>query len=192
MDSRLQDVGRRVKELKDICEFTSQDVADELQISVEEYEEYERTGDFPIGVLFGLEKLFRVEFSELVTGNRAILNTYQVIRRGHGHPIERKDGAYRYKDLAYNFKGKIMQPSIVTLEPNEPDTKISSHKGQEFNLVTKGSIMVIWDNAEIVLNEGDSIYFDSDKPHLQKCYGDKEARFLAVIADGREEKNVTR
>jgi quercetin dioxygenase-like cupin family protein/DNA-binding XRE family transcriptional regulator len=183
MNERLQDVANRVKELKEICEYSSEDIAKELGISVAEYEEYEKTGDFPIGVLFGLEKIFRVDFNEILTGNHAILNTYQVVRRGHGHPVERGDGSYRYKDLAYNFQNKIMQPSIVTIEPNEQATRISQHKGHEFNLVTKGSIVIVLNGTEIILNEGDSIYFNSSLPHTQKCNGDSESRFLAVIAE---------
>lgn len=184
MEQKIKEVAARVIELREICEYTTEDLAHQLGMETSVYEEYEKTGDFPIGVIFGLEKVFRVDFTEILTGNRPILETYQVVRRGHGHPIERGNGSYRYKDLAYNFKDKIMQPTIVTLSPSDDVTKTSSHKGQEFNLVTKGSIIININGTDIALQEGDSVYFNSQLPHYQKCNGEEEARFLAVIAEG--------
>ena len=61
--------------------------------------------------------------------------------------------------------------------PRNPGT------GQEFNLVLKGSIIVTFEDKEIVLNEGDSIYFNPTYPHGQRCNGDTKARFLTMIAE---------
>lgn len=41
--------------------------------------------------------------------------------------------------------------------------------------------MVCIDGHEIVLNEGDSLYFDSSYSHGMKALNDKTAKFLAVI-----------
>jgi quercetin dioxygenase-like cupin family protein len=37
------------------------------------------------------------------------------------------------------------------------------------------------DGKEIVLEEGDSIYFDATKPHGMKALNNEKARFLAII-----------
>ena len=58
-----------------------------------------------------------------------------------------------------------------------------AHSGQEFNLVLEGSVAVVFDGKELILNEGDSIYFNPTHPHGQKCHGDKKARFLTMIAE---------
>ncbi|MDQ1276724.1 MAG: hypothetical protein QG610_2302, partial [Euryarchaeota archaeon] len=72
---------------------------------------------------------------------------------------------------------------IVTVEPKpegaKPDT--NAHPGQEFNYVLEGSLKVYIHNNEIVLNEGDSIYFDSNYQHAMKAMNGKPAKFLAVI-----------
>ena len=76
-----------------------------------------------------------------------------------------------------------MQPLLVTLEPSDDPAKLVSHSGQEFNYVIEGSIAVVFDDREIILNEGDSIYFNPTYLHGQRCVGDKKARFLTMIAE---------
>ena len=46
-----------------------------------------------------------------------------------------------------------------------------SHGGQEFNYVVDGSITLVFQDREIVLNAGDSIYFNPNYPHGQRCNG---------------------
>ncbi len=76
-----------------------------------------------------------------------------------------------------------MQPLLVTLDPSDKPADLVAHSGQEFNLVLEGSIVVVFDGKELILNEGDSIYFNPTYPHGQKCYGDQKARFLTMIAE---------
>ena len=76
-----------------------------------------------------------------------------------------------------------MQPLLVTLEPSDEPAKLVTHSGQEFNLVLKGTVAVVFEDREIILNEGDSIYFNPTYPHGQRCAGDTKARFLTMIAE---------
>ena len=57
--------------------------------------------------------------------------------------------------------------------------KLITHKGQEFNLVLEGTVIVTLGDKEFVsVNAGDSIYFNPTIPHGQRCGGDVKARFL--------------
>ena len=76
-----------------------------------------------------------------------------------------------------------MQPLLVTIEPSDEPAKLVKHSGQEFNLVLKGTVAVVFEDQEIILNEGDSIYFNPTFAHGQRCVGDSKARFLTVIAE---------
>ena len=58
-----------------------------------------------------------------------------------------------------------------------------SHGGQEFNYVVDGSITLVFQDREIVLNAGDSIYFNPNYPHGQRCNGDAPATFITIIAE---------
>jgi mannose-6-phosphate isomerase-like protein (cupin superfamily) len=45
----------------------------------------------------------------------------------------------------------------------------------------EGSMKVVIDGKELILEEGDSLYFDSSKPHGMQALNGKNAKFLAII-----------
>jgi mannose-6-phosphate isomerase-like protein (cupin superfamily) len=76
-----------------------------------------------------------------------------------------------------------MQPLLVTLDPSDEPAELVTHRGQEFNLVVKGTVVITYDDHELVLEEGDSIYFNPTHPHGQKCGGSEPAQFVTVIVE---------
>ena len=86
---------------------------------------------------------FGVEFTEILTGTAAKLDTYQVVRWGEGREVDRYPG-YHFEDLAWRYTGKIMQPLLVVLDPSDEPAKLVTHTGQEFNLVIEGTVVVTW------------------------------------------------
>lgn len=183
MDEELRELAERIKGLRDACGYTEQEVADEVGIDVETYKGYEESAaNVPISVIYSLAKFYKVDFSEIMTGTSAKLRTYQVVRKGEGQNADRYPG-YKFENLAYRFTKKIMQPFIVTLDPSDKPADLVTHKGEEFNLVLSGSVVVVFDDTEIILNTGDSIYFNPTYKHGQKCYGNEPATFLTMIAE---------
>ena len=178
----INEIAARIRELREVCDYSQEQLAKELGLETEQYAGYEQNGDFPISVIYEIANKFKVDFNELITGEPSRIDTYQVVRRGHGKSVSRFPG-YRFKDLAFRYADKIMQPLLVTLEPSDEPAKLVTHTGQEFNLVLKGSIAVVFEDKEIILNEGDSIYFDPTHLHGQRCAGDTKARFLTMIAE---------
>jgi uncharacterized cupin superfamily protein len=59
------------------------------------------------------------------------------------------------------------------------------HAGEEFDFVIEGKIKYIINNREYVLEEGDSIYFDSSMKHRVEALGNKPALTLSVHASRR-------
>lgn len=179
----IREIAMRIRELREICDYTEADIAKELGISEELYKQYEANGqDIPINVIYQLSKLYKVDFSELITGVSAKLKTYQVVRGGEGQKADRYPG-YVFRDLSYHYANEIMQPFLVTLDPSDKKADLVSHKGEEFNLVLEGTVVVTFGDQDIVLEKGDSIYFNPNYPHGQRCGGDKPATFLTMIAE---------
>lgn len=185
MPNELTEIAARIRELRDVCGYTADELADELRVDRVTYSEYETDGNFPISVIYEIANKFKVDFNELVTGEESRLDSYQVIRRGHGRAVSRFTG-YRYKDLAFKMKHKIMQPLLVTLDPSDKPASLVTHPGEEFNLVLKGTVAVTINDKTIILEEGDSIYFNSSLPHGQKCAGNDKARFVTIISERNE------
>jgi transcriptional regulator with XRE-family HTH domain len=183
MTTEFEQIGLRIKGLREACDITREEVADELGVSHRTYAAYEETGaDIPISALFHIANKFGVDLTEILTGTDARLDTYQVVRAGKGRTVDRYPG-YNYRDLAWRFTGKIMQPLFVTLDPTDDPAELVTHEGQEFNIVLSGTIALTFDDKELVLEAGDTIYFDPTHPHGQKCAGNVPAVFVTVISE---------
>lgn len=181
--NNINEIGARLRELRESCDYSVEQLASELNISAETYAGYEENGkDIPISLIYEIANKFRVDFAEIVTGTPARLDTYHIVKRGHGKVINRNP-EYHFEDLAYKYFGKVMQPLLVTLEPTDAPAKPITHNGQEFNMVLEGTVIVTYDNEEFTLNPGDTIYFNATRPHGQRCGSTTKARFLTVIAE---------
>ena len=177
------EIGARLRELREVSDYTIEELAAELRLSPEVYASYEENGkDVPISVIYEIANKFKVDFTEIVTGQSAKLETYHLIRRGGGKVINRNP-EYHFEDLAYRYANKVMQPLLVTLEPTDAVAKLITHSGQEFNLVLEGTVVVTLGDKEFEMKAGDSIYFNPTIPHGQRCGSDVKARFLTVIAE---------
>lgn len=181
--SEINEIGARLRELREASDYTAEQLAAELHLNVDTYLSYEENGkDIPISVIYEVANKFGVDFTEIVTGIPAKLDSYHIVRRGKGKVVNRNP-EYYFEDLAYRYYGKVMQPLLVTLEPTDTPAGLITHSGQEFNLVLEGTVIVHYDGEEFTLKAGDSIYFNPTKPHGQRCGGDVKARFLTVIAE---------
>ena len=183
MDQQYQMISERIRELREIFDLTEEEMANDTGVDVSTYKEYEASGkNIPISVLYHIAQKFGVDLSEILTGEPARISTMQVCRRGKGQTIDRYPG-YMFESLAPRFKGKVMEPLLVTLIPGEPVAALVTHGGQEFNLVLEGEVVITYDDKEYVLSEGDAAYFDPTHPHGQKAIGRDKARFLTVIIE---------
>ncbi len=179
----MHEIAQRISGLRDACGYTQEELADELGLDRAVYAAYEENGeDIPISVIFQIANKFGVDFTEILTGNAAKLDTYHVVKAGQGKSVRRYEG-YNYQDLAWRYTHKIMQPLLVTLDPSDEPAALVTHVGQEFNYVVEGTVILVFDDREITLNKGDSIYFNPTHPHGQKCGGDVPATFLTMIAE---------
>lgn len=183
MSNDFSEISARLRELREVSDYTVEQLAEELSIDPEVYRGYEETGeDIPISVIYAVANKFHVDFTEIVTGIPAKLDSYHIVRRGKGRVVNRNP-EYYFEDLAYRYYGKVMQPLLVTLEPTDEPAGLITHSGQEFNMVLEGTVILNYDGEEFTLNPGDSIYFNPTRPHGQKCGGTEKARFLTMIAE---------
>jgi quercetin dioxygenase-like cupin family protein len=182
MSEQILLIAARMRELREISGYTVEQVASMLNVPVNEYLEYESGNqDIPIGFLNEFANRFSVDLTELLTGNSPKLTRYSLVRNGKGISVVRR-APYKYQSLAYNFINKKAEPFLVTVLPGKTaSVSMNSHPGQEFNYVVKGTLMIVIDGKEFVLNKGDSLYFDSTLPHGMKALDNEPAEFLAII-----------
>lgn len=183
MTEHILEIAQRLRELREICDFTQEELAEAAGIPVEKYAKYENgEKDLPISVLLEVCEKCGVEPGILLTGEEPKLHEFCVTRAGRGKGIDRRKD-YRYQSLAYNFSSKKIDPFYVTAGPVPSGTPLvlNSHEGQEFDYVLRGTLQMQVNGKEVVLHEGDSIYFNSSYPHGMQAVGTEEAVFLAMV-----------
>jgi mannose-6-phosphate isomerase-like protein (cupin superfamily) len=181
MNEQIKQIAERLRGLRDALELPVEEFAKVCNIPVEEYTQYENgEKDIPVGILHCISQQYNVELTALMFGEDPHMRSYYLTRKGQGVAMERTK-AYKYQSLAAGFINRKADPFIVTVEPKDDPIHLNMHAGQEFNLVLEGRMLFSMNGKELILNEGDSLYFDSGIPHGMKALDGHTVKFLAVI-----------
>jgi transcriptional regulator with XRE-family HTH domain len=182
MGETIKQIAQRLKGLRESLDFSLEEFAQKLGVNLYDYEKYESgESDIPMSVLCIVAQKLGVELTSLISGEDAHMSSYFVTRKDKGMSVERFK-AYRYQSLAGGFKNPKAEPFLVTVEPQkESAQRLNTHPTQEFNMVIEGRLLFQIAGKELILEEGDSIYFDASKPHGMKALDEKPVKFLAII-----------
>ena len=171
----IQSIATRLRGLREALELTQEEVAASCNLPVGQYREMESgTADFSVNVLQTISRHYGISLDVLMFGEEPKMNAYFITRAGKGVSVERQK-AYKYEALAAGFRDRKIDPFIVTVEPAADDAPM------HLNYVLEGRLLIGLNGKEIVLNTGDSLYFDSGLPHGMKALDGKTVRFLAII-----------
>jgi len=189
---KLQEVAKRIKEMREIFAFSVEEMAQKTDVSVAEYLMYEEgKQDFPFSFIHKCSLAFGIGITNLLEGKSAKLSSYTITRKGKGQQTAKEDGI-EIANLAPLFRKKIAEPYYVKYEYNEElqnkPIHLSTHSGQEFDIVMSGKLKVQVGNNVEYLEEGDSIYYNSSTPHGMIAVDGKECVFVAVVLPGEEGK----
>jgi len=182
MQEKIREIAVRIREMRELRNCTKEEMASYLGLEANAYDRYDSgEDDIPASVLYGIAQKLEIDMGTLLTGDNPRMNVFTVTRRGQGVRVERRKD-YGYQNLAANFMHKKGEFFLVTVEPKETsDPHLNSHPGQEFDYVLEGRIKVFIHNNELLLDAGDSIYFDSSHPHAMEALDGRPAKFMAVI-----------
>ena len=183
MNKQIEQIAERIHGLRDSMDYSVEEMATICETSVADYEKYESgKSDIPMSFICHLASKFNINPSELISGTEAYMSTYFLTRKGKGASVERTK-AYKYQALANGFRNAKADPFEVTVEPNNDEIHLNCHAGQEFNMILEGQMQLRIGNSDLILNEGDSIYFDATQPHGMKALNNQKVRFLAIIVE---------
>ena len=191
----LFEVANRIREMRDICGFSEKEMAEKTDVSVEEYCRYESGNlDLPFSFIHKCALAFGLGITDLLEGQSSVLSSYTVTRKGQGQETAKEDGI-NIAHLAPKFRNKIAEPYWVRYEydpaqENKP-MHLATHSGQEFDLVISGKLKVQIGNHTEILEEGDSIYYNSSTPHGMMAVDGKDCVFCAVVLPGEATKEET-
>ena len=192
--SPLMEIALRIREMRRITGFTEKEMAEKTGVTEAEYRSYETgTVDLPFTFLHKCSLAFGLELTDLLEGQSAKLSSYSVTRRGCGLITAAEDGI-TIRNMAALFRQKLATPYWVTYQYSEElqhqPIHTTTHGGQEFDLVLKGSMRVRVGDHEETLHEGDSIFYKSSTPHGMIAVDGADCTFLAMIMASTEEEQA--
>ena len=195
IDKQIKAMAGRIAALREIEGYSAEYMAEQTGISVAEYLDCEAgRADLTFAFLFRCASALGIDVTEIIEGTAPRLKSYTLTRKGRGQRIEQAHGM-TYYNIAHSFANRTSNPLYVHCEYSEKAESspiaVTTHAGQECDIVIKGRLKVQVGEHTEILEEGDSIYYDSSTPHGMIAIGGEDCYFYAIVLlpDGNQDEN---
>lgn len=181
-------VGEKIKSLRQGKSITVEELAQRSGLAVEQIERIENNIDLPsLAPLIKIARVLGVRLGTFLDDSDE--TGPAVCRKGETKDaISFSNNAIQsrrhmvYHSLAKSKTDRHMEPFIIEVSPfRETDFILSSHEGEEFIMVMEGTMEISYGKKKYILEEGDSIYYDSIVPHHVHAFEGQPAKILAVV-----------
>lgn len=188
IDLKIKEMAQRIRELRLIEGYSPEEMAEKTDVSPAEYLKCENgEADLNFAFIYRCAAALRVNVTDIIEGFSPNLKSYTVTRAGMGQQIAKAHGMI-YHNMAYAFKNRIAEPLYVISsydpEAQNKDIELTTHDGQECDIVIEGNLMVQVGEHKEVLGPGDSIYYNSSTPHGMIAVNGKDCKFYAIVLRG--------
>ena len=191
LDLKIKEMAARIRELRELEGKTISEMAAFTDVSEDEYIACESgEQDLNFAFIYRVSQALNVNVTEIIEGISPNLKSYTVTRKGLGQKVSQAHGM-TYYNLAYAFQNRIAEPLYVKSKYN-PDKQnkpmeLTTHDGQEIDIVIEGKLMVQVGDHKEILGPGDTIYFDSNTPHGEMAVGEQDCIFYAIVLNPKGE-----
>ncbi len=185
LESKISEVAKRMRSVREDVGLTDLEMAQKMDIDVAEYRLMESgEKDFNFTFIYKFAQVCGIDISDILEGESPSLTEYTVTRKGEGMPILRREG-FEYYNLAPMFKNKLAEPFHVIIPYSEErltqPMHLGTHKGQEIDIVIKGTMKIQLGSRTEVLHAGDTIFYDSSTPHDEIAIGGEDCEIYAIV-----------
>ena len=182
-------IGEKIKSLRTAKEISIEELAERSGLAIEQIRRIEENIDIPsLAPLIKIARTLGVRLGTFLDDQ--INETGAVICR-HGEEddtISFSNNAVdarqhlHYHSLSRSKTDRHMEPFVIDIDSNQDkEFQLSAHEGEEFIMVLKGTLEINYGKQTYLLEEGDTIYYDSIVPHHVHAFEGQAARILAVI-----------
>ena len=183
-------IGAKIKNIRESKQLSIEEVAERSGLGIEQIERIEGNLDFPslaplikiarvLGVRLGTFLDDQAELGPVVCRKKDSeadgIGFTNNATQGHKH--------MDYHSLSQDKSGRHMEPFLIEIAPSEEgeDFILSTHEGEEFIYVLNGVVEINYGKNTYILEEGDSIYYDSIVAHHVHAAADNKDRILGVV-----------
>lgn len=82
--------------------------------------------------------------------------------------------------LIPNSQKNQMEPTLLTIHPQSSLMQDMPHEGEEFGYILTGTVSLTYGNQTYTIREGESFYFEADKPHTLTNNTNKKAVLIYI------------
>lgn len=184
------EVGQKIKSLRKAKKMTAKKLAMQASISVGMLSLLENGSTS--GSVETLRKIAKVLNTTLAhiftddesesTNNLTNSESMYVVRKDARKKISFPDPLYKCELLTPNLQGEL-EFILVELEAGRVTNEVLPHTqgGEECDYVLEGTIEVLLEDKQFILNEGDSIRFNPETPHKIENKSSCKAVYISVI-----------
>lgn len=179
----LMDIASNVKKLRQVQGLTLDALAGLIGVTKGYLSQIEHFRTYPsLRVLYKLAAALKVHPSVLLAGRPERLR-HVVTRKGEGVRIEREfpESGFIYQALAKPKHSKMMEPFLLEMPPHSTRPDVTTN-GDEYIFILAGRIRFCLGAERVVLNAGDSLYFEGEIPHHPENLADQKAILLVIYA----------
>jgi transcriptional regulator with XRE-family HTH domain len=182
-DDILSNIGKKIKEERKGKGLNLQDVASRSNITAGLLSKIENFRAVPsLPVLLNISKALEVNMADLV--ENVVSNkeaSFLLVKKGDRKIEEREDSeGLIYESLIHqDISGINFRANIVKVKAGTYRVPLAT-EAMELIYVISGSVTYGFDNEEVVLEEGDTFYFDGSFPHSVKNDLDQQTVLFKV------------
>ncbi len=185
LDLKIKEMARRIRELREIENLSTAELAEKTGVTEQEYIDCENgLCDLNFAFIYRCALAFNVDVTDIIEGQSPTLKSYTVTKKGKGQKIEQAHGM-TYYNLAPAFRNRIAEPLLVRSQYSEEaqhrDIELTTHAGQECDIIIEGHLKVQIGEHQEVLGPGDSIYYNSSSPHGMIAVDGSDCLFYAIV-----------
>ena len=183
-------IGEKIKTMREMKNISVEEIATRSGLSEEQILRIEGNEDFPslsplikiarvLGVRLGTFLDDQQELGPVICRKKSLDSDDGI---GFTNNATTKHKYMSYHALSQDKSGRHMEPFMIDILPAKDANFIfSTHEGEEFIFVLEGTIEINYGKNTYLLNEGDSIYYDSIVAHHVHAGNDSPAKILGVI-----------
>ncbi len=183
-------IGGKIKSIRESRNLSIDEIAERSGMNKEQIERIEDNVEIPslaplikiarvLGVRLGTFLDDQTELGPVISRKKDYKEK-NTIRFTENATVTRKH--MEYHSLSQDKAGRHMEPFLIDIDPSgKADFTLSSHEGEEFIFVLEGAIEVSYGKEKYILEEGDSIYYDSIVAHHVHARNGEHARILGVV-----------
>src|SRR3712207_4643072 len=178
MGADLAEIGARLRKLREECGWRLEDLSQRTGLSKAYLSRLESGERQPsLSALFNVARAYGISFSSLFEPAPEAENL-MVVRATEGQ-AQRGNGLL-YERLSEGSWAFNLQPLRVVVPAEREADAIYQHEGEQWLYVLSGRLRLEIAGKQVVLEPGDAVHFDADKPHRFEALEGRDAEVIVV------------